>query len=182
MKRGLKILLISIVFCGLFCFAQCKKDRNKPKPDNPYGLPNATQTGAGVFACLINGDKFIGGDKPFYANRAQLREDTLGVSGEPYTGRYFQFIQLAIYGNLQEGKLYEVDSINIISVLGTDSTCHGISSDVVTAYSQTGTIQLTKFDTVNKIVSGIFDSLSFPIPGCDTLHATNGRFDYHYYN
>ena len=43
--------------------------------------------------------------------------------------------------------------------------------------SKTGTIQLTKFDTVNKIVSGIFDSLAFPIPGCDTLYVTSGRFD-----
>jgi hypothetical protein len=182
MKRGLKILLISIVFCGLFCFAQCKKDRNKPKPDNPYGLPNATQTGAGVFACLINGEKFIAGDKPVYGNGAQLREDTLAIAGEPTLGAYFKGIQFTIQTNIQQGKIYYIDSVMTIAVYGTDSTCEGISSNVTISYSKTGTIQLAKFDTINKIVSGTFDGLAFPIPGCDTLHVTNGRFDYHYYS
>jgi hypothetical protein len=45
-------LVALLVIC--FCFAQCHKDKS-PAPDNPYGLPNATQREAGVFARKING-------------------------------------------------------------------------------------------------------------------------------
>jgi hypothetical protein len=179
--KKIQTIPLSALLLIWFCFAQCHKDKNPPH-DNPYGLPNATQTGAGVFACLINGQKFIAGREPSYSNGAQLRGDTLAVAGEPKNGKYFEIISLTIQGNLHQDKIYNIDSINAIVAIATDSTCRGITSNVVTSYSKSGTIHLTRFDTVNKIVSGIFTNCIFHIPNCDTLRVTNGRFDYHYYN
>ena len=178
--KKIQTIPLAILLFICFCFAECHKDKS-PEPDNPYGLPNATQTGAGVFACLINGQKFIAGSEPSYANGAQLRGDTLAIAGEPNNARYFEGIQFAIQGNLQQGQKYNIDSISTIAVIGTDSTCLGISSNVVTSYSKSGMIQITKFDTISKIVSGVFNNCVFPISNCDTLYVTNGRFDYHYY-
>lgn len=31
--------------CFILAFASCKKEKHGPPPDNPYGLPNATQEG-----------------------------------------------------------------------------------------------------------------------------------------
>lgn len=71
-------------------------------------------------------------------------------------------------------------SITSLAFYSSDSSCNGISSQVVNSYSKTGAIQLTKFDTTDKIVSGTFN-FDFPISDCDTLHVREGRFDYHYY-
>lgn len=38
----------------IFFFSSCNKD-----DDNPQTLPPATQTGAGTFACYVNGKPFI---------------------------------------------------------------------------------------------------------------------------
>ncbi|MBS1756218.1 MAG: hypothetical protein JSU03_02965 [Bacteroidetes bacterium] len=175
MKTKYLLFLIAIIFC----FNQCKKDHS-PTPDNPYGLPNATQTGAGVFACRINGRNFIAGKQPYYLNGAQLQgSDTIAISGQPSNGKYFEFISLTIKGNLNEGATYSIDSIKTIAALATDSTCLGISSNVITSFSKVGIVILTRFDKSNKIVSGTFNC-AFPIPNCDTLTITDGRFDYHY--
>ncbi|MGN6196917.1 MAG: hypothetical protein ACTHOB_18395 [Ginsengibacter sp.] len=177
--KKIQIIPLAALLCICFCFAQCRKNKS-PAPDNPYGLPNATQTGSGFLACRINGLNFIGVRKFPFAKGAVLNADTLYVDGEPGTGRYFEIISIAIKGNLQQGSIYNVDSITSLAFYSSDSSCNGISSQVVNSYSKTGAIQLTKFDTTDKIVSGTFN-FDFPISDCDTLHVTEGRFDYHYY-
>jgi hypothetical protein len=82
---------------------------------------------------------------------------------------------------LNEKKEYIIDSENVIAVLVIDSTCQGFTGRT-RSFSKVGNLVITKFDTTLRIVSGTFDGLAFPIPGCDTLHVTNGRFDYYYYN
>ena len=82
MKRSLKLFAVGIVFSSVLCFTQCRKHRIKPKPDNPYGLPNATQTGAGVFACLINGQKFVARRNAHISDGAVITGDTLYLVGD----------------------------------------------------------------------------------------------------
>jgi hypothetical protein len=60
-KTKSKIIAATLVLICIFCFSNCHKNSN-PAPDNPYGLPNATQTGAGVFAYRINGVNAIAND------------------------------------------------------------------------------------------------------------------------
>jgi hypothetical protein len=183
--KQIQFVTISALLITCFCFAQCKKNNNTSTSDNPYGLPNATQNGTGIFACLINGQKFIAGyqDNPFahdYQNGYLFYGDTLIITGEPKNGGYFQLIDFSINGNLHQGQIYNIDSVNVIAFYISDSTCQSISSSEVRSYSRTGTIELTRFDSANQIISGIFNC-AFAIPNCDTLHVTDGRFDYHYY-
>jgi hypothetical protein len=179
MKRSLKLFAVAIVFSGVFCFSQCRKDN--PKPDNPYGLPNATQTGAGVFACLINGQKFIAGhQRPYFPHGAQVEGDSLYLNAAPAVSHYYTIIGIYIKPLNYDKNEYAIDAVNVEAAFGTDSTCLGFIGGI-TSYSKTGNIVITKLDTARRIVSGTFEGLTFAIPGCDTLHVTNGRFDYYYY-
>ena len=45
-------LLFAIAILSCFCFAECKKNKHRPPPDNPYGLPNATQEGKNILVCI----------------------------------------------------------------------------------------------------------------------------------
>jgi hypothetical protein len=182
MKRGLKILLTGVMFCCPLCFAQCKKDRNKPKPDNPYGLPNATQTGAGVFACRINGTNFIAKNNINSIGAwMSPQKDTLTVFGE-FAHTFFQHLTL---GSIQKDRkinktYYLEDTLNTSIFYSTDSTCEGGGSSVTNVFKVKGSIIYTKLDTVDLIVSGTFNC-SIPIPNCEDLKITDGRFDVHYH-
>ncbi|MBS1736113.1 MAG: hypothetical protein JSS98_05835 [Bacteroidetes bacterium] len=178
MKKIQTIPLAALLFF-CFCFAQCHKDKT-PAPDNPYGLPNATQTGANTFACLINGKKFIAYYNPSNGTGAKVINDTLGVTGQLKAINYFEFIGFSIKGKLSQDLVYTIDSKSMYAILGTDSTCSGISFNTTTSYATRGNIQLKRFDPISRIVSGTFNFV-FPIPNCDTLYITDGRFDYQYY-
>lgn len=51
MKNLTLLLLLSII-----CISSSCRDDNE---DNPYGLPNATQSGEHTFGCLINGEPWV---------------------------------------------------------------------------------------------------------------------------
>ena len=164
MKRSLKLFAVGIVFSSVLCFTQCRKHRTKPKPDNPYGLPNATQTGAGVFACLINGQKFIAGHRrPNFPDGAEVQDDSLYLNAPPASSSYV-VIGIYVMPFLNEKKKYIIDSENVIAVLVIDSTCQGFTGRT-RSFSKVGNLVITKFDTTLRIVSGTFDGLAFPIPG-----------------
>lgn len=193
MKISSLIIAGVAVICSIGLI-RCTKETISP--DNSYGLPNATQTGANTFASVLTGigsydnitTVFFIADNdindPFYSssgNGAWLNGDTLTIGGAPQTGSYFQGITFTITGNLQQGAIYNVDSAGVSAVSGSDSTCQGVSFYPISSISDSGTIQLTKFDTVNKIVSGTF-TCNFPFTSCDsTVYATQGRFDYKYH-
>lgn len=157
-------------------FVDCSKD--KPSPDNPFGLPNATRVGANSFGCLVNGQKFISYYNPSGGIGAKVRGDTLGITGQPEHNDYYEFIGFQII-NLIANSTHTIDGKSTYGILGTDSTCFGLSFNSTTAYASSGSIILTRFDIANKIASGTFDCI-FPVPGCDTLNVTEGRFDYYY--
>ncbi len=178
MHLATRLFSISIFILTCSCFVQCKKNNNASISDNPYGLPNATQTGAGVFACRINGVNFVAGSVPFYMNYAQLVKDTIYMNGGIEQSLHFEGVGLFIKQIVSIGN-YSIDSVKVGAAYTTDSTCAGISSQATTAFSKNGIIKITKFDANNKIVSGSFNC-TFSIPNCDTLHITDGRFDYQY--
>jgi hypothetical protein len=169
------ILLPLIVF--MFCFAQCKKDKTPP-PDNPYGLPNATQTGANTLACLINGQKFIAYNDVNHIG-AGFVNDTLIIGGQPKNKNYIENLLLKHFNKPIE-KTYAIDNIYTFSSLITDSICTGIVFNIYQFNAISGSVQVTKFDTTSKIVSGVFNCI-IPIQNCDTLKITDGRFDIIYH-
>lgn len=187
MKISFRAITGIAVICSLL-FVQCKKEI---APDNSDGLPSATQTGANTFGCILSTES--GGSYSFVAdndltdpnyatsgNGAQFKNDTLTIGGAPQIGSYFKGIQFIVTGTPQQGTIYSIDSVSTIAIAATDSTCAGVSFYPTTSIASSGIIQLTKFDAVNKIVSGTF-ACTFPFPdNCDTLYVTEGRFDYKY--
>jgi len=174
----MKLLLIPLILLTLSI--SCKKNTD-PTSDNTYGLPNATQTGANVFACRINGNNFIA-----YYNInhtvAELKNDSLlVVTGSDRTqNNYFHQLIFSLNKLINPNTTYMNDNTNIKMKYYTDSTCQGISSNAILLNANRGKIQLTRFDKTIKIVSGTFDCV-FPIINCDTLKITDGRFDFNYY-
>jgi hypothetical protein len=178
----MKQLLYTILIFMLFTNNQCKKDTT-PAADNPYGLPNATQTGANMFACRINGVNQVAKNS-IYTIGAWMspNDDTLNVGGQ-FSGTYFQSITLgSINKNRTVNQAYSLEDAGQTSFYyATDSICNAVPSSVVKVFKAKGIITYSKIDATNKIVSGTFNC-TFLVPGCDSIRVTDGRFDikYHY--
>jgi len=167
--------MISILGCS-----SCKKNTVTVAPDNPYGLPNATQVGGNFLACRINGKNYVA-TAPYTGykiTKAGFNVDTLGITGT-FNLNYLEGISLAIYKYQVANQNYVFDSIIAAAGFASDSTCLGFSTKYTNSKAINGSVYLTKMDRVNKIVSGTF-SCTFPIPQCDTLFITGGRFDFSY--
>ncbi len=74
-------LIIFLTITSILCFGctSCKKDTT-PEADNTYGLPNASQTGANILACRINGKNWVS-NQGIYA---------LGGGSSRYFSSYWQ--------------------------------------------------------------------------------------------
>ena len=173
-----KFFLFYVIVLLLFSFSNCKKD-NGPKSDNPYGLPNATQSGLGTVACRINGIDFIAKGGTYSVPTGEYSSDstTLGAS---FGSNYFLIFAVHVKENVQLNVAYQMyNNSNLSFVYLSDSSCFGISSNVINVFTAIGSIKFSRLDSVNKIISGTF-SFQVPIPACDTLNFTDGRFDIQY--
>ena len=165
-----------------FCLAQCKKTSSAQEDQ----LPPATQTGANTFGCLVNGKVYI---PKGYAGTGTPNPRIIfdiGLDGLPY----LQIIAKQFgQSNLQEGSfilftdsLISIGTHNIYTNkkqigYGSRFTANcGILPDDNVQF-KTGIIQITKYDRLNGIISGIFNFKIKP-SDCDTLSFTNGRFDF----
>jgi hypothetical protein len=174
MKRTIQqsslLLLISI----LFVCSKCKKDDIIPT-DNPYGLPNATQTGVNTFACRVNAQNWVS-EPGIYKTGGSFNTDTLGCFGT-VNGN---IIRLFIGGNtVQAGQYVLGVASNRYIRYSTFATCTGNLPVILLRDAVSGTVTITKIDTVKKIIAGTFNC-RIPIPNCDTLNVTDGRFDIGY--
>ncbi len=176
--KTFKFLLSAFLITTLFTFNQCKKDKiTEPAPDNPYGLPNATQTGANIFACRVNGVSWIS-KTDIYNLGASISNDTLNLGGGG-GGLLMNGLGFSIK-QIQQGQSYLLNTT--IYPSGNVFITNAINSCVsgtLNARTISGTLILTIYDLTNKIVSGKF-SCTIPIPQCDTLKITDGRFDIKY--
>jgi hypothetical protein len=175
--KKIQIIPLVALLCICFCFAQCHKDKS-PVPDNPYGLPNATQRGAGVFACRINGVNHIAPNKTGNQGGG-AGNGTVGVFGSFPVTHFYDYLNLGLRGSIKINVKYDLaDTLHTFCYFQTDSTCSMIGS-VTNIKPSSGNLTLTKLDTINKVISGIF-YLRIPIPNCDTFNVTDGRFDISY--
>jgi hypothetical protein len=167
----------------LSCIA-CKKHK-QPGPDNSYGLPNATQTGANIFACLKNGEPWIS-KTTSYDMGANISDTSFGVGGRrsPSSISSEMFSIGVTDDKIAQGSVYRLsdtarhfaryDGINVSCFTPTG----GYGSVSVKAYD--GELKLTKVDTIKKILSGTF-WFNVKTDYCDTMKITEGRFDIRYY-
>ncbi len=162
----------------LFSLASCRKD-DSPKADNPYGLPSISQTGAGVLAWRKNGQNRIAKNN-IIAQNAYISLDSVAAFGS-VTSTYFELVLLQVYGKAELNIEYDLqDKVKTHFLYGTDSTCYdGVSSNVLNVENAIGSVRFSRIDSTNKIVSGTFHC-KVPIPDCDTIYITDGRFDIGY--
>ncbi|MGV7108178.1 hypothetical protein [Flavobacterium sp. U410] len=168
-----KIVLLVLAAFTLGC---CNKD-----DDSNASLPPATQTGAGTFACYVNGEAFIdtsGGwfncfyqyvDGEYYFSISGYDENLTPISISLGTRKK----------TISQGEVLELlEDINGNAIGGAffkTSSTDGLSSNTDSQY--TGELTITKLDFTNHIVSGTFwFDVQHPVTG-ERIEIREGRFD-----
>ncbi|MBK0383655.1 hypothetical protein I5M32_11865 [Pedobacter sp. SD-b] len=156
---------------------KCKKENNL----DPDGLPKATQTGANVFACKVNGENWIAENDSYHLS-AVFKHDTLNLKGA-LKSKFEDFYIKIFNTEIKEGVKYHLDdSQNSYAYYLTNQNCFSDVSGygVGSAKSLDGQVIFTKVDNIKKILSGTF-WFNIPTDKCGELKITNGRFDIRYY-
>lgn len=192
MKNLTHFFLLAILFSTI----SCKKDKG---PDNPYGLPDATQTGENTFGCLINGEPWVA-DATQYLG---LEKDVSAIYDEVGVGaadQYYLNMDARFFVSSEDSArteilsfnlrpIYEEGIINFSDLLRADfiyrKSLVNISNSMKvygldTLYNNK--VNITHLDTISNTFSGVFDLRllrSFEIE-IDTLYISEGRFDVKY--
>ncbi|WP_310991673.1 DUF6252 family protein [Aequorivita marina] len=157
----------------------CNKDDDNPPPEPVDQLPPATQTGAGTFGCLLDGEVFLPGNNTpnpldcvyqyvnggyYFALQSNRR-----INGSDYQA-------LGIGSNLfqiEEGGTYALKE----NVPNNVSGHYRLNLDSnYTSEIHTGELKITKLDYDNHIVAGTF---WFDVKDSNSVvhEIRNGRFD-----
>lgn len=169
--KKLLIIFLAIALSG------CDKN-DEPRCAGVDCLPPATQTGAGTFGCLVNGEPFVDKSRSFNC--------------------FYQFVDGNFFFNIcgldEEGVLTDLclrtnkralvsnEIINIDSnSAGSFFVSIGIKDDRLRFFDSTssssGTVILTEFNTNSNIVSATFE-FTVVDPTTGTIYEiTEGRFD-----
>jgi len=169
---------------GFILLFSCRKDKGSNPTET---LPPETQEGKNTFGCYVNGNLWLPKNGVI----------CLGCPQKLTGGYYPSYKSLAIY-TFKKNKDWQSERINII---GNDITSTGIynlgydpdslntSYELLESDGSTSTryvlidpsnsqLNITKLDTINKIVSGKFSFTA--IHGNSTISITNGVFDINY--
>ncbi|MDA9554937.1 DUF6252 family protein [Pelobium sp.] len=161
-----KPFTFSLLICFLlFTGMQCKKTTDTNKQEV---LPTETQTGAGTFGCLVNGQVWLPKGKfPYSGLTANIQFNILSIGASKST----EAIGLGVRNVLDVGT-YDLS-------LAENETEYIIDSQI---YKRTeGFLTITKYDKSNQIISGRFWFSAKNSTG-ETVAITDGRFDIKYTN
>ena len=176
-----------LYLCLLTMFAGCSKCNKTVEPDKEptASLPPATQTGAGTFGCMVNGQAWlpVRDNTPLARANPNLVYDptfeggSFSLSGSIYADKRFK--QGISMGGRGIGTVGEYNLTNSgVSFMYLDEFSEYISDE--NGYISTGKLVITKLDKTNNIIAGTF---SFTIEKKDTgkkVTVTDGRFDMKY--
>lgn len=176
----MRVFCFYIMLLLLGC-SGCKEGALSPKEE----LPPATQEGLNTFGCLVNGEVWV--PKPSI-NPAIHKLSYEYLKKEEYfqisATRFFnnngigvrQLITITINEGMTTTGNYILDSPDKrkAKYVDLESGCRHL-----TDMTQTGTLEITKLDTVNHIIAGTFEFTVWT-EGCDTIRVTDGRFDIKY--
>lgn len=163
-----KLFLLLTIITTFSC---CNKN-DDDQPTNPIDqLPPATQTGAGTFGFLVNGEPANVTNTSqqtaiYQGNGVQFGAGGIGIVVlDPLEiGVNYQFMDV---GQGQARARYFIDP-------NPQLGCHYVYND-----TYQGSVRFTKIDTVNFIISGTFE-FSTVTDDCENINITNGRFDLQY--
>ena len=170
MKRKTYLLLL----IPLLVLTSCFNDDNINKAPIDQ-LPPPTQSGKYTFGCLVNGEAMIP-NNTMYMSAHYEGAGFIDIGGSMDKNELNQNITLIVVDPITMNQRYNLNNYpnqvaRYISFSENIPTCY---YDFENTYE--GWIEFSKFDTINKIVSGTFE-FSTVIENCDTISVTNGRFD-----
>ena len=151
------------------CLTGCEKN-------NPFApgteLPPETTIGANTFGCLVNGKVWRNGgyfNPAESLNMPEMSETRLAIAASRNVTDTLSGINIWILDiDISEGQ-YLCDSLNINIKFRIGATCWY-------EYAQQGSIEITRYDLDERIVSGRFNAL-LKLDGCEDIVITDGRFD-----
>lgn len=178
MKKLYPLKQIAIIILFTLTSISCKK-KKEPEVDS-NGLPKATQTGAMVFACQVNGENWIS-KKSASSMFAVLGNDTVSVYGINDSAPNFIFESLTLTVNgTSISKAYKLnDPDQSYGRLISAKDCFSTTTRLGIAKSNDGEILFTKIDKATRIISGTF-WCNIPTNKCGIIKITDGRFDLHF--
>lgn len=184
-----------ILGTSVLLLSQCSKcKQDNPVPSDPVSrLPPPTQTGAGTFGCLLNGQPWIpsGGGALSTPNFHVTYDPTykggnLAVTAYRVLASTTNRQYLGVGGDgINQAGTYQLVTfeLNPTTPLRVASFSDGSKASPCNEYlnnpgtKAAGKLVLTRLDNRQGIVSGTFE-FTLAQPGCDTIKITNGRFDY----
>jgi len=140
-------------------------------------LPPETQTGTRTFGCYVNGELFVKGKESLFNPRLfasyYKNNDSLSIvcasDGNGTINMQLSNVEINISKPISEAVFYTPWYLQ--------SNCYCFAGKDI------GEIIITKFDTINWIISGLFQFQGqcsddiFNITGDSIVYVTNGRFD-----
>lgn len=148
------------------------------------GCKKNSSPAASTESCLINGKSWVASSAALAASNpgappAFTYGDTVFVVNGQDTGNVWSFITITVDADspgVAVGVPIPLNGINQPAFLAyfTDSSCNGVGT--VNGLAISGTVTITKLDTVHHEIAGTF-SASVPLPPCDTIQITDGQFD-----
>lgn len=179
-KLPLYLALLLLTQCS-----KCKQDDPVPQPpkDPLSTLPPETQTGAGSFGCLVNGEIYAA-LSPIKCRGDWQGNNTLFLSATTNStlsfGSDFFGVGMLLNGNLHSGQLFSL--VRFSQPIDLSFNQFAADADIKSCgyhgnFIKSGQVELVKFDPVARIAAGRFAFKLYEPGGCDTLRVTNGRFD-----
>ena len=166
-----KLFLLAAIALTLSC---CNKD-----DDHTESLPPATQTGAGTFACKVNGTSYIDTSGGYFNCFYQLVDGDyyFGIGGNDDNHDLFSIIKLASNASIiEEGMQYTLTCNELQNHYG-EVAFVDLLLNATSCNTSFGSMTITKLDFVNNIVSGTFEfDIVHPNTG-ETIQIREGRFD-----
>ena len=168
MKTKILILLLLPLLA-----LRCNNDPEQVEPIEQ--LPEATQTGANTFGCLIDGEAYLpegNFNKP--ATSASHGNGTLFIQ----TNNVKDDISLNFYIHDDVDKVELIELKKVESPWKSISLIIGNESYNIDDSLHVGELNLTRLDTIDGVFSGTFwfDAVNDNDPN-DVVHIRNGRFD-----
>lgn len=162
--------------------AKCKKDRLEP----PTVLPPITQNGANTFGCKVNGEVWV----PFA--KCGFGSNPCGELVADIARTFQNHLPLEIHiGAGQQKRDNSSTAFSIQTKTNQSIYSIGNKTDSITInfrkndgslyynynyYNKPEKFEITKLDTINKIISGTFE-LTLYASLTDSLRITEGRYD-----
>ncbi|MAW93718.1 MULTISPECIES: hypothetical protein [unclassified Leeuwenhoekiella] len=141
-------------------------------------LPIATQTGAGTFGCLVNGEPFVDNSGRFNCFY-QLVDNKYYFNISPtFKSKKLVELDLGSIGiDLEKIKKFSLNDFSSGEGGGAAFFISGEGRNISTNSNYTGNCIINKFDNENNIVSGTFEFQVFDEITQTLYTITEGRFD-----